>query len=184
MEDSDLTQAAGWYADSENVGKERYWDGVRWTEHRRAVATASAPPPPPATTPPPPPPPSSGLTAPTNRQPVQAPPSTGGLVAPGAGYAAPAKVTPGTVHSFILLGTMLALTSATVIFIISAAFAAAASYFAVKAGRAANRGEMETAVSSSARARQFRIVTYITIPITGIIALILFALLVGAVLTS
>jgi hypothetical protein len=26
---------AGWYADPEAPGHQRYWDGVRWTEHRQ-----------------------------------------------------------------------------------------------------------------------------------------------------
>jgi hypothetical protein len=39
---------AGWYPDPEVPGGERYWDGVAWTEHRRAAPSAGpwgAPPP-------------------------------------------------------------------------------------------------------------------------------------------
>lgn len=40
---------AGWYADPERAGQERYWDGQAWTDERRP--TASVPPPPPASGP-------------------------------------------------------------------------------------------------------------------------------------
>jgi hypothetical protein len=32
---------AGWYPDPEVPGGERYWDGVAWTEHRRAAPSAA-----------------------------------------------------------------------------------------------------------------------------------------------
>jgi uncharacterized Tic20 family protein len=33
----------GWYPDPQAPGAQRYWDGVRWTEHRAALATARDP---------------------------------------------------------------------------------------------------------------------------------------------
>ena len=36
---------AGWYPDVERPGGERYWDGSRWTEHRRGGDLAAAQPP-------------------------------------------------------------------------------------------------------------------------------------------
>lgn len=48
---------AGWMDDPEDPGRERYWDGQAWTEHRRARSTPTEPPPPTdeARVPPPPP---------------------------------------------------------------------------------------------------------------------------------
>lgn len=43
---SDLPPA-GWYADPENPGNERWWNGSTWSDDRRAVQTATAAPPPP-----------------------------------------------------------------------------------------------------------------------------------------
>jgi hypothetical protein len=37
--------AAGWYPDPEHPDRQRYWDGVGWTEHRHPSTSASASPP-------------------------------------------------------------------------------------------------------------------------------------------
>jgi hypothetical protein len=42
VSDESGSPVAGWYPDPEVPSGERYWDGVAWTEHRRAAA-ASAP---------------------------------------------------------------------------------------------------------------------------------------------
>ena len=33
---------AGWYADPEHAGHQRYWDGSAWTEHRSTVTAPAA----------------------------------------------------------------------------------------------------------------------------------------------
>ena len=35
--------AAGWFADANNPGHERYWDGSSWTEQRRPAPSAAGP---------------------------------------------------------------------------------------------------------------------------------------------
>ena len=37
---------AGFYADPQGTGAERYWDGIRWTEQLRHAAPVGPPPPP------------------------------------------------------------------------------------------------------------------------------------------
>jgi hypothetical protein len=49
--------AAGWYDDPEVRGQKRYWDGVRWTEHRAVPHAAATPAPGTPTLPPVPSPP-------------------------------------------------------------------------------------------------------------------------------
>lgn len=36
---------AGWYTDPEQAGKQRYWDGTRWTDDRRDDPSSMPPPP-------------------------------------------------------------------------------------------------------------------------------------------
>ena len=33
-----MSVQAGWYADGEQPGTQRYWDGVRWTHHIAPLA--------------------------------------------------------------------------------------------------------------------------------------------------
>lgn len=49
MTDSSGQAPAGWYADTNQPGTERWWDGQAWTEHTRP--SVAAPPPPPPTSP-------------------------------------------------------------------------------------------------------------------------------------
>lgn len=71
---------AGWYDDPQGSGRQRWWDGTRWTEHVQAV---SVPPPPPQ---PPPVPP------------VSEPPSMATAFAAADGWSAPPTRTfPGAI---------------------------------------------------------------------------------------
>ncbi len=46
MSDSSSLPPAGWYADPENPGQERWWNGASWSDHRRPAPGAVPPPPP------------------------------------------------------------------------------------------------------------------------------------------
>jgi len=70
-----MTTPAGWYADPEQPGSQRYWDGTAWTEHR----SPGAPVPPPA--------PAAPVDAGTT-------PAPQGYVAPPQQYAQPAPPAP------------------------------------------------------------------------------------------
>lgn len=149
---------AGWYSDPDGSGM-RYWDGDNWTDHRKAPDPAAGPA--------------------VRGNPIPAPSTT---LRPGEGYAEDEAIRPRALLSVGLAGGLLAASVAFAIFLIAAVPAVIAAWHAIRAGQAINRGESEAARRHDRIARRIRKWVYISLPILGFVALILFLLMVGLAL--
>jgi hypothetical protein len=142
---------ADWYPDPEDAGKQRYWDGSLWTDHRRPAVAATP-----------------------------QPPSAGAPVTPGAGYAQATAVNPGMIHSALLLVASFFLAGMTMgVGLIATIFAGLASWASYQSGQAINRGEIETATRGAEDAKRWRKITYIVlVGIAGLALVVSFLILV------
>ncbi len=157
---------ADWYPDPDDGTKQRFWDGSRWTDHRRAAGSMASNP--------------TAHTAGATSRDVYAQP-----VQPGAGYADSVRVDPGMLHSIILLGCSLALASVTFgVGLIATLLAGLATWESYRSGQAANRGEADAAAASAAGAKRWRRFTYIALVVIGGIAAVVFVLFALLVLAT